>query len=102
MNRCSWCDSNFIKDHPQQIYCSVQCRTEASKESARRYAKIAKYKSRRGKTRLCKSCQQPLSIYNDSTLCRSCEIKDDLVKKALKNIKDFINHEGEPEQIPGS
>lgn len=93
MTRCAWCDGEFVKDHSQQIYCSVACRNEASKESAKRYAKIAKYKARRGKVRLCKSCKKPLSIYNDHPLCQSCEIKDDLVKKALRNIKDFIEYE---------
>lgn len=93
MNRCAWCDTSFTKQHTQQIYCSVECRTEASKESARRYAKIAKYKARVGKTRLCKSCQTPLSVYNNHQMCSLCEIKDDLVRKALGNIKDFIDYE---------
>lgn len=93
MSKCAWCDSQFVKDHPQQKYCSVNCRNEASKEAARRYAKIAKYKSRRGKERLCKQCKKPLSIYNDTTLCRSCEIKDDLVRTALRNIREFIDYE---------
>ncbi len=93
MPRCAWCDAYFEQMHSQQIYCSIECRGEASKESARRYAKIAKYKSRRGKRRLCKSCKKPLSIYNDHSLCQVCEIKDDLVRKALSNIKDFIDYE---------
>lgn len=97
MSKCAWCDAQFIKDHPQQIYCSLQCRAESSKESARRYAKIAKYKARRGKRRLCRSCRRPLSIYNDTSLCRSCEIKKDLVRKALKNIKELVDYEEESE-----
>lgn len=93
MDRCAWCDAEFDKVHPQQIYCSVVCRGEASKESARRYAKIAKYKARVGKKRLCKSCSTPLSVYNDHQLCSVCEIKESLVKRALNNIKDFIDYE---------
>ena len=94
MDRCSWCDAYFDKQHPQQIYCSVECRGEASKESAKQYARVAKYKARVGKKRLCKSCKTPLSVYNDHPLCSVCEIKDDLVKRALKDIKRFIDYEG--------
>ena len=93
MNRCAWCDTEFVKDHPQQIYCSVECRTEASKESARRYAKVAKYKARVGKSRKCKTCYTPLSVYNDHSLCSVCSVKHDAVRKALKNIKEFIDYE---------
>ncbi len=93
MNRCSWCDAEFVKDHPQQIYCSIECRTEASKESARRYAKVAKYKARVGKKRLCKTCKTPLSVYNDHQLCSVCYVKNDAVRRALKNIKAYIDYE---------
>jgi hypothetical protein len=51
----------------------------------------SKRQKRRGKTRLCKSCSSPLSIYNDDAVCSSCAINPDAVTKAMKDIKGRIN-----------
>jgi hypothetical protein len=74
-----------------QIYCSADCRDLATKEKiAERYLH-SKRQKRRGKTRLCKSCSSPLSIYNDDPVCSSCAINPDAVTKAMKDIKGRIN-----------
>ena len=74
-----------------QIYCSPGCREIATKEKiATRYLQ-SKRQKRKGKTRLCKSCSTPLSIYNDEAVCSSCAFNPDAVLKAIKEIKGRVN-----------
>jgi len=74
-----------------QIYCSAGCRDSATKEKiAERYLH-SKRQKRRGKTRLCRSCSSPLSIYNDEAICSSCAVNPDAVIKAIKQIKGKTN-----------
>ena len=74
-----------------QIYCSPGCREIATKEKiATRYLQ-SKRQKRKGKTRLCKSCSTPLSIYNDEAVCSSCAVNPDAVLKAIKEIKGRVN-----------
>lgn len=93
MDRCAWCDSLFVKDHAQRIYCSVSCRTEASREATKAYAKRAKYRARVGKKRLCKECKRQLSVYNNGPVCSTCSVRVAMVKRALANMKEFTKHE---------
>ena len=51
----------------------------------------SKRQKRKGKTRLCKSCNLPLSIYNDDPVCSSCAVNPDAVSKAIKQIKGKTN-----------
>ena len=51
----------------------------------------SKRQKRKGKTRLCKSCNLPLSIYNDDLVCSSCVVNPDAVSKAIKEIKGKTN-----------
>ena len=51
----------------------------------------SKRAKRKGKTRLCKSCSMPLSIYNDFAVCSSCSVNPEAVSKAIKKIKDKTN-----------
>ena len=91
MKNCRWCDKNFESSISYQIYCSEQCREEATKEKiAQRYIQSRRQK-RKGKTRLCKQCGEKLSIYNDDPLCGQCVINPSDVKKALKQIKGLGN-----------
>ena len=91
MKNCQWCDSDFISEVSYQIYCSSECRESATKEKiAARYLQ-SKRQKRKGKTRLCKSCSSPLSIYNDEAICSLCSINPDAVNKAIKQIKGNIN-----------
>jgi hypothetical protein len=88
---CEWCGNQFDTAVSYQIYCSVDCRELATKEKiAERYA-VTRRKKRFGKTRACKSCQQPLSVYNDDTLCQSCVINPADVSKALREIRGMAS-----------
>ena len=51
----------------------------------------SKRAKRKGKTRLCKSCSMPLSIYNDFAVSSSCSVNPEAVVKAIKKIKDKTN-----------
>jgi hypothetical protein len=90
MKHCQWCDQTFTTHIKYQIYCSVDCRTNATKEKiAARYV-IERRQTRIGKNRRCKSCKELLSIYNDESLCIKCNVNPKDVSKALKEIKDNL------------
>jgi hypothetical protein len=91
MKHCNWCDKEFKTEISYQIYCSVECREQATKEKiAARYI-ISRRQKRIGKPRICKSCSEKLSIYNDEILCGRCQVNPKDVTKALKEIKDKSN-----------
>jgi hypothetical protein len=91
MKNCQWCDASFKPRVSYQIYCSDGCREEATKEKiAQRYA-ISRRNKMIGKTRKCKSCERPLSVYNDDQLCSSCIVNPSEVTKTLKEIKGMAN-----------
>lgn len=91
MKRCQWCDVSFQSKITYQIYCSPECRAEATKEKiSERYA-ITRRRRRFGKNRLCKSCKSPLSVYNDESICQHCVINPLDVNKALKDMKRLSN-----------
>jgi hypothetical protein len=88
---CNWCDKQFQTKLSYQIYCSAECREQATREKiAEKYLKD-KIKKRIGKIRLCKNCGKHLSIYTEETVCQSCEIVPDDVRDTLKEIKDILN-----------
>ena len=90
MKHCSWCDKEFKTEISYQIYCSVICREQATKEKiAARYI-ISRRQKRIGKERVCKSCKEALSIYNDDPLCVKCIVNPSDVAKALREIKDNL------------
>jgi hypothetical protein len=94
---CEWCDSQFESDISYQIYCSVSCREQATKEKiAARYA-LSRRAKRMAKKKLCKSCGQPISVYNDFDLCQACDINPIDVAKALRQIKGISNGKDIPE-----
>ncbi len=91
MKNCKWCDHNFESSISYQIYCSEKCRDSATKEKiAQRYIQTRRQK-RKGKNRVCKKCNEKLSIYNDDPLCTKCNINPNQVKRALKDIKNKTN-----------
>jgi ribosomal protein S27E len=91
MKSCQWCDNTFTPNVKYQIYCSSECREQATKEKiAERYNK-KKVESRLNKIRKCKSCGNSLSIYNDDVLCVACEINGSEVSKALKELKGMAD-----------
>jgi hypothetical protein len=91
MKHCQWCDSQFETKISYQIYCSPSCREEATKEKiAQRYLQIRRT-NRQNKFRPCRSCNTPLSIYNDDALCFRCSVDPKEVAKAIKEIRNFSN-----------
>jgi hypothetical protein len=91
MKHCNWCDIQFETKISYQIYCSTECRDEATKEKiASRYIQMRRQK-RKGKDRRCQSCAGLLSIYNDEPLCMTCQINPKDVTKTLKQIKGMMN-----------
>lgn len=91
MKNCQWCDATFQPRVSYQIYCSDSCREQATKEKiAQRYA-MKRRNSMIGKTRNCKSCEKPLSVYNDEQLCSVCVVNPSDVEKILKEIKRLAN-----------
>jgi RecJ-like exonuclease len=88
---CSWCDKQFQTKLSYQIYCSPECREQATKEKiAQKYLRD-KVKKRAGKVRLCKTCGKQLSMYTEEVICQSCDINPDDVRDILKEIKGIIN-----------
>jgi hypothetical protein len=88
---CSWCDSQFSTTISYQIYCSAECRTEATKEKiAERYERVRRARMLQ-KDRRCKTCGGRLSSYNDDNLCHGCVVDKDDVSKALRDIKRSAN-----------
>ena len=66
MKQCSRCESYFKAKVTYQIYCSTECRTEATKEKIAERYQVTKRQKRKGKKRVCLGgCGQTLSIYND-------------------------------------
>jgi hypothetical protein len=93
---CSWCDKQFQTKLSYQIYCSAECREQATKEKiAQKYLRD-KVKKRIGKVRLCKTCGRHLSIYTEEVICQICEVNPDEVRDALKEIKGIINGKIKP------
>ena len=91
MKSCQWCNGPFETKVKYQIYCSPECREEATKEKvAERYA-IVRRRKMHTKTRHCKSCKTKLSAYNDEPLCDSCLINPIDVGKALREIRGMSN-----------
>jgi hypothetical protein len=88
---CQWCDSSFKTDINYQIYCSSNCREEATKEKITERYLIARRAKRIGQDRRCKSCDKRLSAYNDELICAECLINPLDVNSALKKIKGIID-----------
>lgn len=88
---CQWCDHLFSSAITYQVYCSPECREQATKEKiAARYSQTRRAK-RIGKERLCKNCNANLSIYNDDPICSSCTVNPKDVKGAIRDLKGLAN-----------
>jgi hypothetical protein len=88
---CEWCDNSFETNVSYQIYCSPECREQATKEKiALRYAATRRTRQNR-KSRTCKDCGAKLSVYNDDLICQGCIVVPGNVSKALKDMKRLAN-----------
>ena len=91
MKLCSWCDSTFRPTVSYQIYCSPECRTQATKEKILERHKVLRRQKRKDKQRVCAAgCGTILSMYNDSKYCDNCIIHQSLVDKKLKEIRGLM------------
>jgi len=91
MKHCQWCDNQFKPNVSYQIYCSAECREQATREKiAERYARNRLQKPSR-KNRKCKNCGSKLSIYNDEETCAGCNINPSEVNKILKELKGIAD-----------
>jgi hypothetical protein len=91
MKNCQWCDVSFESSVSYQIYCSAQCRDAATKEKvSAKYEKIRRNRMM-ANPRKCKSCDGPISAYNDEKTCNACLVNPKDVSKVLKEIKDIAN-----------
>ena len=95
IKHCEWCDNKFTQKVKYQIYCSPECRQEATKQKiAERYIQ-ERTKKRSLVKRFCKSCGTLLSMYNDSHLCQLCDVNPKDVSKSLIDMKKMIEDESE-------
>lgn len=96
MKLCNRCDNTFDPKVSYQIYCSEQCRADATKDKIAERYQVTRRQKRIGKKRLCLGgCETALSIYNDSGFCSNCNVSKKQVDKMLKKLKGFIDYEQE-------
>lgn len=94
MNICSWCSHEFEAKVKYQIYCSVECRDQATKEKILKRYQTNKIKNRSSKIRKCAGgCGSNLSIYNDDNLCSTCTVNQRKVDKMIKELKGLFEYE---------
>jgi hypothetical protein len=91
MKTCQWCDAAFEPKVSYQIYCSEQCREEATKEKINQRYIIARRNKMMSKPKQCKACHKPLSVYNDESLCASCIVDPKEVSRTLREMKGLAN-----------
>jgi hypothetical protein len=88
---CKRCGNSFVTGISYQIYCSAECREEATKEKiSERYA-IVKRKKRAKNLKTCRSCPTKLSVYNEDSICSTCAIDPDIVSKTLRELRGISN-----------
>lgn len=94
MEFCDWCDKEFDKKTSKQIYCSAECRDEASKVKIMERYFIEKRKKRKGKVRMCAGgCGTKLSMYNDESICDACMIHKKRLSSFMKEVTEFFDYD---------
>lgn len=94
MKICEWCENEFSPTVSYQIYCSPECRSQATKIKIAEKQAINKRRKRYGKDRKCaRGCNTVLSSYNDSNYCENCSIDDKKLNKTLKELKGLMNND---------
>jgi hypothetical protein len=88
VKQCSWCNNYFAANVSYQIYCSSECRSDATKEKILERHRENRRKKRNDKPRLCAGkCGTKLSIYNDFNYCDNCFLKNKEINKKIKQIR---------------
>ena len=71
MKDCVWCGTAFEPTTSYQIYCSVDCRQDATRQKIKERSRAALIKRRSKKPRMCvNGCGTQLSVYNDDKFRR--------------------------------
>ena len=92
MKACDWCNKHFEPAVSYQIYCSIECREQATKEKIAERHKYLKIQNRKNKVRICVGgCGQTLSIYNEDNICSTCSVNIKEVNLRIKEIKRLMN-----------
>ena len=96
MSFCIRCDNQFIPNSTKQIYCSVDCRQESSREKILERYHIKKRQNRIGRKKKCAGgCGTIISIYNDSGMCDNCLVNKNKFDSFIKDLKGYIDYEKE-------
>lgn len=91
---CIRCDKEFEPNSNKQIYCSIECRQDASKEKIMERYHIEKRKKRQGKERRCAgNCGTVLSVYNDAGMCDNCLINHKKMNSFMRELKSYFDYE---------
>ncbi len=94
MKICSWCSNEFNPKVSYQIYCSVHCRDEATREKISERYQINRIKIRSEKKRKCSGgCGINISIYNENGFCSNCMVNKKKVDQMLKQLKGLFDYE---------
>ena len=94
MKICEWCENEFSPTVSYQIYCSPECRSQATKIKIAEKQAINKRRKRYGKDRKCaRGCGTILSSYNDVNYCENCSIDDKKLNKTLRELKGLMNND---------
>lgn len=94
MKICAWCSHEFNPKVSYQIYCSPDCRNQATKDNILKKYQVSRIKNRSTKERRCAGgCGSVLSIYNSSSLCSTCTVNKKKVDKMIKELKGLFEYE---------
>ena len=94
MKPCEWCENEFLPTVTYQIYCSPECRSQATKIKIAEKQIINKRRKRYGKDRKCaRGCGTVLSAYNDTNYCENCSVDDKKLNKTLRELKGLMNND---------
>ena len=96
MKICEWCSQEFEPKVSYQIYCSVDCRNNATRNKiAERYQRN-RIKTRASKKRKCSGgCGGNISMYNENGFCNTCMVNKRKVDQMLKELKGLFDYEQE-------
>ena len=88
------CENYFTPKVSYQIYCSNECRDQATKSKIAERYQITRRQKRKNKERKCLGgCGVKLSIYNDSGFCSNCNVSKKAVDKMLREVKGYFDYE---------
>ena len=88
MKQCNWCNNYFAASVSYQVYCSLNCRNEATKEKISEKHKENRRNKRKKQTRMCAGkCGTKLSAYNDYNYCDKCFMNNREINKKIKQIR---------------